>query len=412
MKETKVVIAHPGTQHALKLAKELSKQGYLDKYISTLVWSDSDFLIRLIKKIFPRFYILLSNRLLDEVPKRELKVFPLVELQHKINKFFRKKLTDNDLYYSKNKRFQQALKYKQIVDADIIIGFDTASWILIDLAKKNRKLFILDQSIGHSLEMVAVHKQLNAQYPSWSKHIIEKKDHLLKRERFEYDKADYIVVASTFTKETLIKNGINEEKIFLNPYGVDLIRFHYDEREIKQKKIFLFVGTVDVRKGIPFLLQCWNKANLPESELWIVGPVADEIKERIAKVETVKVFGKIINAELSKVMRQAHVFVFPSFFEGFGLVILEAMASGLPVVTTAATAGADLIENGKEGFVITPGDEEQLIRHLKYFSENPEQIVIMGKHARFKAEQYSWQNYGIRWEEIINKVTKGLKDES
>jgi glycosyltransferase involved in cell wall biosynthesis len=298
MKGTKVVIVHPGTQHALKLAKELSKRQYLDKYISTLVWSDTNYLIRVIKKLSPELYLQLSNRVLHEVPGKELKTFPFIELQHRISRFFRGKLTDNELYFKKNKRFQQALKSKQIADADIVIGFDTSSWILVDRAKKMGKKFILDQSIGHSLEMLKVHKQLNVKYPSWSKHIVEKEEKYLECEKLEYDNANFIVVASTFTKQTLIENGVNEQKIFLNPYGVDLTRFKYQPKEIKQKKIFLFLGTVDIRKGIPFLLECWNKANLKNCELWIVGPIADDIKEKLEKVESIKVLGKIIKSNL------------------------------------------------------------------------------------------------------------------
>lgn len=402
----KVLLIHPGTQHALKLARELSKNGFLDKYISTLVWSDTHFLIRALKKLAPKLYLQVSGRVLTGVPTSKLKTFPLIELRHRINKFFGKNLTENQLYYKKNKSFQQALKCKQIAGSDIIIGFDTSSWILVDIAKRKGKKFILDQSIGHSVEMLQVFKQLNSQYPEWAKHIIEKEDKFLQFEKSEYDKAAFIVVASTFTKQTLIKNGINEQKILLNPYGVDLNLFYYHPKVIKQKKIFLFIGTVDVRKGIPFLLECWNKANLQDCELWIVGPIADEIKEKIEKEVSIRVFGKIMNASLSKIMKEAHVFVFPSFFEGFGLVILEAMASGLPVITTTATAGTDLIEDGKEGFVITPGKEEQLIKCLHFFNTNPDQISIMGKQARLKAEQYSWKDYGMRWGKIINKVAR------
>ncbi len=406
MKKITVTIAHPGTQHALKLAKELSKDGYLDKYISTLVWSDRNFLIRIIKTLVPKLYLKISNRVLSDVPLRELKTFPLIELKLILNKFLKKKLPESKLYYIKNKSFQLALNDKRILESDIIIGFDTSSWILVDLAKKNGQKFILDQSTGHSIEMLHVYKQLNLQYPEWAKHITEKENKFLELEKFEYDNATYIVVASTFTKQTLIKHGINEQKILLNPYGVDLTRFYCHPKEIKQKKIFLFIGNVDVRKGIPFLLECWKDANFQHSELWIVGPVANEIKEKLEKEESVKVFGKIINAQLSEIMKQAHVFVFPSFFDGFGLVILEAMASGLPVITTTATAGTDLIENGKEGFVITPGNHEQLIECLHFFNQNPKEIAIMGKQARLKAEKYTWKEYGIRWEKIINKVAR------
>lgn len=406
MKQIKVTIAHPGTQHAPKLARELSKNGYLNKYISILLWSDSNFFVRMIKKIIPTFYLQISNRVLHGVPSNKISTFPIIEAKYLINRSFRKEFTENQLHYIKNRSFQLSLKKSQIIPSDIIIGFDTSSWILIDVVKKNGKKFILDQSIGHSIEMAKTFKELNLQYPEWVRHINKKEEKFLELEKFEYDNAPYIVVASTFSKETLIKNGVEEKKIFLNPYGVDLTQFYYHPKEIKQKKIFLFIGTVDVRKGIPFLMKCWSKANLQYCELWIVGPVDNAIKQKLEKEASVKVFGKIINAQLSEIMKQAHVFVFPSFFEGFGLVILEAMASGLPVITTTATVGTDLIENGKEGFVITPGDEEQLIKYLHFFDANPGEITIMGKQARLKAEQYTWKEYGKRWEKIINTVAK------
>jgi glycosyltransferase involved in cell wall biosynthesis len=402
--KARVIIAHPGTQHAPKLARQLAMKGYLTKYISILLWTESNLLIKTIKKIVPKLYFKLSNRIIPGIPSSKILIFPFIEITDAINRKLNKQHTENEFHYYRNKNFQLCLKSEQIKNCDIIIGFDTSSWILVDLVKANGKKFILDQSIGHPIEMAKVNGELNVQYPDWAQHITEKPKKFLELEEQEYEKASFIVVASNFSRNTLINNGIDKDKIFLNPYGVDLKRFSYKPRIIKDKIVYLFIGTVDVRKGIPFLVKSWKEAKMENCELWIVGPVVDSVRSKLETCSNIKVLGKVINVQLAEVMQQADVFVFPSFFEGFGLVILEALASGLPVITTTATAGPDIIENGEEGFVISPGNSAELIQSLKFFYNNRDQIELMGKKAREKAMKYTWKSYGDRWEKIINNV--------
>jgi glycosyltransferase involved in cell wall biosynthesis len=103
-------------------------------------------------------------------------------------------------------------------------------------------------------------------------------------------------------------------------------------------------------------------------------------------------------------MRAHDVFVFPSLFEGFGLVITEAMSQGTPVVTTERTAGPDLITHGKNGWLIQAGSTELLVRQLEEIVRNPEIAQEAGVHARRTAAARPWPLYGRELQAAIMKT--------
>src|SRR5439155_21077891 len=95
-----------------------------------------------------------------------------------------------------------------------------------------------------------------------------------------------------------------------------------------------------------------------------------------------------------------HVFVFPSFFEGFGLVLLEAMACGLPVITTNVTAGSDILCD-KTGKIVSAGDVDALVESLRWFAVNRERLHSMRYAVRARAETCSWERYRQRVSEAV-----------
>jgi glycosyltransferase involved in cell wall biosynthesis len=86
------------------------------------------------------------------------------------------------------------------------------------------------------------------------------------------------------------------------------------------------------------------------------------------------------------------VFVFPSFFEGFGLVLLEAMACGLPAIASTATAGTDVLTEAS-GRLLHPGDQDALVDALQWFDKNRSLLSAMGRAARKRAEECTWDRY-------------------
>src|SRR5207248_11644463 len=107
-----------------------------------------------------------------------------------------------------------------------------------------------------------------------------------------------------------------------------------------------------------------------------------------------------------RLLQQCDVFAFPCYFEEFGLVILEAMACGLPVITTTATAGPDIVKPGEDGWIVEPGKLDALVDAMRFCIENRDRVTKMGSSARRRAQEFSWDAYGDRWVSILKDVVK------
>jgi glycosyltransferase involved in cell wall biosynthesis len=227
---------------------------------------------------------------------------------------------------------------------------------------------------------------------------------VLSSENEEHRLATNIIVFSSFTKRTLVLNGVDAEKIIINPLGVNLQLFHPPSTPRKYKVIrFLFLGSISLQKGAPLLLEAWKKLALDRAELWIVGSPPKHVQLSIHSLCNVKITGRVPNTQLPKLLRRCDVLVLPSYAEGFGLVLLEALASGLPIITTDVTAAPDLIQDGIEGQVITYGNLDALCKAIISFIDVPDRLAKMSAAARVCAEKYSWDNYGDRWKHILEK---------
>jgi glycosyltransferase involved in cell wall biosynthesis len=117
----------------------------------------------------------------------------------------------------------------------------------------------------------------------------------------------------------------------------------------------------------------------------------------------VEFHSNISHSELTALYRACDVFVFPSLCEGFGHVILEAMSSGLPVITTKNTAGADTIEHGKEGFLVPIRDVDLLVEYLELLCKDRQLCREIGMNARIKAEQFTYEKFRERIIAVIDE---------
>jgi starch synthase len=267
----------------------------------------------------------------------------------------------------------------------------------------NKPLY-LDQSIAHPVEKEKIFSQLRIRYPEWMDDIPAKRSDFIESELSEHRLSARIVVASTFTKNSLLAQGVKSEKIVINHYGVSNDFFRPRSRRKSSNKVrFIYLGTLGARKGLPLLLEAWMKGELYQrAELWLAGPGSPSAIKMAEQVPGVSYKGKLPFTEMPSLLDSCDCLIFPSFFEGFGQVILEAMACGLPVITTEATAGPDVIEEGKEGFIFNAGDETRLSALLKIISGDHRLCFEMGLKAQEKAKQFSWESYGDRWKVILD----------
>ena len=401
----KVILTQPGTQHSLRLAKELERIGLLETFWTGFVCRADSRLCTLLQSVIPFAAMRrrLSNRMLANVPWSKVHCMVGGEIWAQLWKLagFEEQL----VLHGRNAGFQFKIPDAALVNGDAVIGFDTASWILVKRCRALGTPFFLDQTVAHAMARELVYGGLKKRYPEWSGTYASRLPEVLAAEREEHVLADRIVVASAFTRRTLIEHGVDGAKIRVNPYGVDLDRFHIADRDATDRPLrFVFVGALQARKGIPVLIEAWSRLASRDAELWLVGPVAAGVRRIIPHLPGLFVRGPIPNCEMPRVLSTCDVFVFPSLFEGFGLVILEAMASGLPAITTDATAGPDVLAEGRDGFVIPAGDVDALEAKMRWCIENRDRLAAMGAAERATAERFTWGAYGDRWKGMLEDV--------
>lgn len=398
----KSLLLHPGTQYSHHLACQLQRLECLYKFITGIAFTENNPLLRLLPAFLESK---ISNRILDcSIKGSQFKNIPIPELMA-LYRIFRGEEIEK-VMHERNRLFQNSVRQKLLENAECVIGFDTSSWIIAEKVKKINKPYFLDQSIAHPREKEVIFDDLRIQYPHWGQDISKKNETQVNLEEQEYSLATKIVVASSFTKKSLLKHGVAWEKIIVNPYGVSTEFFRTKNRGKAGQRIrFLYLGIPGARKGLPFLLDVWKDKELHKvAELWIAGPSNTFALRFVEKVEGIAYLGKMPYKKIPSLLEACDCLVFPSFFEGFGLVILEAMAAGLPVITTEATAGPDIIEHAKDGFIIHPGDKQALSQCMLSIATDPALCYFMGSLAREKAKLFSWNAYGDRWKQILKSV--------
>jgi glycosyltransferase involved in cell wall biosynthesis len=209
----------------------------------------------------------------------------------------------------------------------------------------------------------------------------------------EIDQADYVLIPSDFVRESFLAEGIPESKLIQMPFGVDVSRFTPAAASEGRPFRAVFVGQVGLRKGVPYLLEAWKRLGWRDAELWLVGRVLPEIKEVLkgyADLPGVRMMGFL--GTPAAAYQQADIFVFPSLEEGSALVTYEAMACGLPVVTTP-NAGS-LVRDGVEGFIVPIRDPDALAERIEQLRADARLRQEMGRAARARAETLTWENHG------------------
>jgi len=224
----------------------------------------------------------------------------------------------------------------------------------------------------------------------------------LARKDDELRLATRVIVASTFTKQTL-GDAPSTAKIEIVPYGGPAPVSDEIIESSGRLKV-LFAGSLGQRKGLSYLLKAIEILQ-GKVELTLLGrkPVSGCAPLESA-VRKHRWLPSMSHDAVLREMRSHDVLVLPSLFEGFGLVILEAMAQGTPVITTEHTAGPDVIENGTDGFIVPIRSAEAIAEKLELLASDRERLMSMKSAARLKAQSQKWATYRQRLVEVAREV--------
>ena len=222
----------------------------------------------------------------------------------------------------------------------------------------------------------------------------------LRRIVAEMGAADYVLIPSDFVRRTFLAEGFPEERLLQLPFGVDTARFCPAEQPSFHPFRVLFVGQIGIGKGVPYLLEAWRKLGWRDAELWLVGrvdPSSAPILGRWNGLPGVRYVP--YTPDPVALYQQSDVFALPTLQEGSALVTYEALACGLPLVTTP-NAGSVARDN-VEGFIIPIRDVDSLASRLERLRADEPLRQEMRQAARRRAEAFTWKRYG---EELCRKL--------
>lgn len=266
---------------------------------------------------------------------------------------------------------------------------------------------LYDLPIGYWREMHKLLEEERQKKPEWAETITGFKDSeaKLNRKDAELQLADKIFVASSFTADTLKSFPGKIAQIHVIPYGFPPVTKNRTYLPFTNRKLkVLFVGGLSQRKGVAYLFEAVNEMK-EKVELTVVGrkpvPNCKILNENLMKYNWIPA---LPHSEILKLMKSQDLLVFPSLFEGFGLVITEAMSQGTPVITTNRTCGPDLIIHDKNGWIIETGSTKAIITQLEDIIANPGKLKKVGEAAMETAGKRSWETYGMEMSNTISTL--------
>jgi glycosyltransferase involved in cell wall biosynthesis len=301
------------------------------------------------------------------------------------------------VYQRLDKRVAAGLKSAKKNGADAVYAYEDGAFYSFLAAKQLGLQCLYDLPIGYWGAARRILGEERERWPDWAPTLTGFADSDLKLAHKDKELllADRIFVASTFTASTLNDFPSKLARVEVIPYGFPAVSDTREYLATKNRPIkLLFVGGLSQRKGIAYLFAAVKKLS-KYVELTVVGN--KPINTCLVLDEELKNHRWIPSLPHDKVlslMRQHDVLIFPSLFEGFGLVITEAMAQGTPVITTDRTAGPDIISNGKNGWLIEAGSTEKLVEAIENIVRRPELIEAVGRSASETAKKRPWVAYG------------------
>lgn len=412
--EKKILLVHPtGNTFVRSLARELAVRKILSRFYTTIA-------------IFPNtwLYKIGKNKLLSEILRREyhsdLIKFTKSSSWREWGRLFATKLklfsmtkhetgflSVDSVYRGLDKRVARHIESKLDNDIDGIYCYEDGALHSFKVAKEQGIKCLYDLPIGYwraMHEMLGEERYLN---PDWASTLTGFKDSAIKLSNKDAELllADHIFVASTFTKNTLDRFPGILAPISIIPYGFPDVTHEKTYIPLKSRKLkLLFVGGLSQRKGIANLFEAVSDLT-SEIELTVVGNKTVEdcipLNNALSKHTW---HPSLPHQAVLEVMRINDVLVFPSLFEGFGLVVTEAMSQGTPVITTERTCGPDIIIHGDNGWLIKAGDTNALKQMLLEILRNPSIVETVGRNAMQTAKKRPWRLYGSELTTSIEQV--------
>jgi glycosyltransferase involved in cell wall biosynthesis len=359
----KIAIVVHGRFHAFDLARELINQGH-----------DVTLFTNYPKKIVERFGI----------PQKYVQTFLLHGLLTRIIHKLHGVLDTPDFEAFLHSIFSQwAARILNKSEYDIVHVFSgVAEEIFQALSAKN----VLKTLVRGSAHILIQFQLLSEEEERSGVSVARPSKWMIAREEREYQLTDVILVLSSFAHQSFRDQNISPDKLRILPLGTQIEKFRPDEEVIKErcqriiaqpKLNVLMVGTFSYRKGAIYFVKIAELLST-KYQFKFVGTVTNEASDLAAKnSKNIEFIAKQPQFELFKFYAWADIFIFTTIEDGYAVVLAQAQAAGLPILTTTNCSGSDIIVEGQTGWVLPIRSPESFIERLKWCNEHRPELAEM-----------------------------------
>jgi glycosyltransferase involved in cell wall biosynthesis len=345
-------------------------------------------------------------RVVPDVPRDKIRCFAGFSLARLLSRGKREnRHASRAMYVRANQHFGRRCTQSGLGGANAVYAYNGAALELFQLARAAGAQTFLDQTSApvHFEERLLAEER--ARWPEWEStpDTDTAVASMAVREAEEWALSDRIFCGSDFVRDCLVAQGVDAARTVVNPYGIHA-RFTSGKPRPRSGSTLrvLYVGGIRLQKGLPYLMEAAHLLKNEDVHFRVVGPVLLAERGREALAEVFDLPGPIDRARIISEYEKAHVLVFPSLCEGSANVCFEALAMGLPVITTAH-AGS-VVRDGLDGFVVPVRSGEALAEKIRSLAVDEDLRFSMAQSAHTHAQAYTWEACGARLVAAIGAV--------
>lgn len=388
-----VLVVHPGRQHSHQLALALEDEGWLAGY-----WTGVP--------ARPLTTVPGLRSLLSPLEKHDLLPIGRDRVRHNLAQPVLRRVAESLLPSAS----AAAVRYRGLswfdrwcarrlstVRPDAVVAYENSALHTFERARELGIVTVLDAASFHYawqdryfdyIESDVVHKRVTS------------------RKGREIELADHVLTVSDMARSSYVDAGVPAERVESVPVGCDLSRFQAstgNERTSAAPFTFICAGHLSRRKGVDLLLQASRRLRDDgvEHRLWLAGGADDDVPW--ADAPHADVLGRLPQRELAERFRQADCLVLPSRHDSFGMVVVEAMASGVPVVVSDQVGAKEAVSD-RTGWVIPADDLDALTEQMRWCVRHADAVDAMRDDARAAARRYSWDAYHDRVRRFFGSI--------
>jgi len=381
----RILQAANGVFHHFELARQLDAQGHSGQIFSTFPWR------RLNREGLPKDRV----RTFPWIHTPQLMVGRHVHIPHGLNReWTRMVFRTFDSWVARN-----------LTACDAYVALSGSGLKSGPRAQQLGARYVCDRGSSHIRYQDEV---VSEEMRRWGVNRRAVDPFIIEREEAEYAQADAVTVPSKFAYKSFIDQGFSANRLHRIPLGVRLELFTPTGEPSPETFDVLFVGSVTVRKGIPYLIEAFQKLRHSLKKLWVIGAMPDEMRPVLSRfdLKDVEFVGPVPQSEVRRYMSTSHVMVLPSVEDGWGMVMGQAMACGCPVICSDHTGGPDLYSHGVEGFIVPIRSADAIAESLQRLADDPALRQSMSEAALKRVKSLGgWEDYGVQYAAFLRTLT-------